>query len=277
LAFLLLAGCRIGGLDGRTMAHSSKMIGSVQRAIDILNLFDGQFPELGTTEIAKALGLHKSTTASLVYTLEANGYLNQNPNSRKYRLGFKLIERAAALLNQVEIRQIAYPCLQELHKQADETVNLGVLDGTDIVFVERLLSTKALGMRSDIGKRAPAHSSAMGKAILSCLPVADVQAMIEKYGLCAMTPKTITDPGKFLLELDRVREQGFALDDEEGELGGRCVAAPIFDHTGQPVAGVSVSVPVPRLALDQVPVWGVRVRETAKAISRNLGYLPRSF
>jgi IclR family KDG regulon transcriptional repressor len=259
------------------MAHASKMIGSVQRAIDILNLFDSQFPELGTTEIAKALGLHKSTTASLVYTLEANGYLNQNPNSRKYRLGFRLIERAAALLNQVEIRQIAHPCLLELHKQVDETVNLGVLDGMDIVFVERLLGTKTLGMRSDIGKRAPAHSSAMGKAILSCLPVADVQAMIEKHGLCALTPRTITDPGQFLLELDRVREQGFGLDDEEGELGGRCVAAPIFDHTGQPVAGVSVSVPTPRLPLDRVPSLGVLVREMAKSISRHLGYLPRTY
>ena len=259
------------------MTHASKLIGSVQRAIDILNLFNGRLPELGTTEIAKALGLHKSTTASLVYTLEANGYLNQNPNTRKYRLGFKLIERAAALLNQVEIRQVAYPCLQELHRQVDETVNLGVLDHGEVVYVERLLSTRALGMRSDIGKRTPAHCTALGKAMLSCLPVADVESLIAQHGLCAVTPRTITDPDQFLRELDGVREQGFALDDEENELGGRCIAAPVFDHAGQPVAGVSISVPVSRLPTETVPELGARVRETAKAISRNLGYLPRAY
>jgi DNA-binding IclR family transcriptional regulator len=258
------------------MSHTSK-IGSVQRAIDILNLFDQQNPELGTTEIARALGLHKSTAASLVSTLAANGFLTQNPETRKYRLGLKLVERAFAMLDQIEIRRIAYPALQQLRDQWNETVNLAILDGPDVVFIERMLGTKALGMRSEVGRRERAHSTALGKAILSCYPTSKVHEWINTYGLPPVTPKTITDPDQFLVELERVREQGYAVDDEENEIGGRCVGVPIFDHTGTVVAAVSISAPTARLPLEDVPRMGAMVRETAKTISRNLGYLPRAF
>lgn len=259
------------------MAHTSKKIGSLQRAIDILNLFGRSSPELGTTEIAKALGLHKSTTASLIYTLEANGFLAQNPDTRKYRLGLKLVERASAMLDQVEVRRVAHPCLEELRNQWNETVNLAILDGADIVYVERFLGSKALAMHSEVGMRSPAHSTALGKAILCCLPRAVQELYIEKYGLPAITSHTITDRAKFLAELDLSREQGYAIDDEENELGGRCIAVPIFDRTRAPVAAVSVSAPTARLPLSDVPKVAIQVRETAKAISRGLGYLPRAF
>ncbi|MCI0476088.1 MAG: IclR family transcriptional regulator, partial [Anaerolineales bacterium] len=249
------------------MTHTSRKIGAVQRAIDILNLFDAQAPELGTTEIARALGLHKSTAASLVSTLAANGFLNQNSNTRKYRLGLRLIERAFAMLDQFEIRQIAYPALQELRDQWNETVNLAILDGSDVVYIERMLGTKALGMRSEVGRRALAHSTALGKAILACLPIPQVQAFLDQYGMPEVTPKTITDPAKFLQELDQVREQGYAVDDEENEIGGRCIAVPIFDHTGNVIAAVSISAPTARLPMSDVPQAGAMVRETAKAIS----------
>lgn len=259
------------------MKHSSKKIGSVQRAIDILNLFRSQSPELGTTEIARALSLHKSTTASLVYTLEANGFLSQNPTTRKYHLGFKVVERAFAMLDQIEFRQVAYPHLQALRNEWNETVNLAVLDASEVVFVERMLGTKALGMRSEIGRRSPAHSTAVGKALLSCLPNTQVEELVKRCGLLAVTPKTITDSDRLLAELEQVREQGYAVDDEENEIGGRCVAVPIFDHTGQAIAAVSISAPTARLPLSDVPQAGAMVVKTAKAISRELGYLPRAF
>ena len=259
------------------MQHSSKKIGSLQRAIDILNLFDGQTPELGTTDIARGLGLHKSTVASLVYTLEANGLLTQNPDTRKYHLGLKIVERASVMLNQVEVRQVAHPRLVELRDQWNETVNLAILDGADIVYVERFLGSKALSMHSEVGWRARAHSTGLGKAILSCLPLIAVKMYLERYGLPAITPRTITDSSQFLAELEKAREQGYAIDDEENELGGRCIAVPIFDHTGQVVAAVSVSAPTARLLLEDAPRVALQVRETAKAISRGLGYQPRSF
>jgi DNA-binding IclR family transcriptional regulator len=259
------------------MTHTSKKIGSVERAFDILNLFGSQCPELSMTEIARALGLHKSTTASLIYTLEANGFLSQNPDTRKYRLGLKLVERAFAMLDQIEIRQVAYPFLRDLRDQWNETVNLAIMDGPDVVYVERLLGTKALGMRSEVGRRAPAHATALGKAILACLPAAGVQTFVAQYGLAALTPRTITQPAEFLAEIEKTREQGYAVDDEENEIGGRCVAVPVFDHTGQPVAAVSVSAPTARLPVSEFPQAGAMVRETARSISRGLGYIPRSF
>lgn len=259
------------------MKHSSKKIGSVQRAIDILNLFKSQSPELGTTEIARALSLHKSTTASLVYTLEANGFLAQNPTTRKYHLGFKIVERAFAMLDQVEVRQVAYPHLQALRNEWNESVNLAVLDGSEVVYVERMLGTKALGMRSEVGRREPAHSTALGKALLSCLANAQVVELVKRCDLPAMTAKTITDSNRLLTELEQVREQGYAVDDEENEIGGRCVAVPIFDHTGQAIAAVSISAPTARLPLSDVPQAGAMVLKTAKAISRELGYMPRAF
>jgi DNA-binding IclR family transcriptional regulator len=253
------------------------MIGSVQRALDILELFDAQTSELGTTEIAAATGLHKSTVAGLIYTLEAKGYLNQNPATRKYRLGLKLVERASIMLGHVEIRQVALPHIQALRDEFDETVNLAILDGADVVYVERLLSKRGLGMRSEVGKRMLAHSTALGKAILSCWPVDQVKNFIKQYGLPAVTPNTITDPERLLCELDRTREQGYAMDDEENEPGGRCVAAPIFDHMGQVVAAVSLSAPSPRMPSSQVSSVGLRVKEIAKAISCSLGYSPRLY
>ncbi|MGC8781159.1 MAG: IclR family transcriptional regulator [Anaerolineae bacterium] len=259
------------------MAQPSRLIGSVERALDILNLFDLRTAELGTTEIAEAVGLHKSTAASLIYTLAAKGYLAQNPRTRKYSLGLKLIERSAVVLHHLEVRRVAYPHLEALRDRCGETVNLAVLDGADIVYIERLLCTRALGMRSEIGKRALAHSTALGKAILAHWPTAEVGAFVQRFGLPRVTAKTITDPTEFLRQLEEARALGYAIDDEENEEGGRCVAAPLFDYTGKPIASISLSAPVSRLSLADAPRFAALVRETAHAISLHLGApLPRA-
>lgn len=259
------------------MAHASKQIGSVQRAIDILNLFNNQVEELGTTDIAHMLNLHKSTVASLVYTLEANGYLTQNLKSRKYRLGFKLAELVSAMLNHLQIRQVAYPFLQELNNEFNETINLGMLDGSSVVYIERLQSTRPLGMRSEVGRRTLAHSTALGKAMLACLSPTELTAFISCHGLPPLTENTLTDPHCLLEDLEKTRLQGYAVDNEENEIGGRCTASPIFDLTGRVVAAVSISLPTARLPLADFPLYGSRIRETARAISRTLGYQYSSF
>lgn len=248
-----------------------KLIGSVERALDILNLFDLRTAELGTTEIAEAVGLHKSTAAGLIHTLAAKGYLSQNPQTRKYSLGLKLVERSSVVLHHLEIRRVAYPHLEALRDRSGETVNLAVLDGADIVYIERLLCTRALGMRSEIGKRALAHSTALGKAIMAHWSEAEVRAFVRRFGLPRVTAKTITDEEVWLRQLAEARELGYAIDDEENEEGGRCVAAPIFDYTGRPIASISLSAPVSRLSLADAPQIAVLVKETAHAISIGLG------
>ncbi len=254
-----------------------RKIGAVQRAVDILNLFDSQSPELGTTEIAQSLGLHKSTVSSLVATLAANGYLDQNPSSRKYVLGLRLLERSAVLLGQMDIRRVARPFLDKLRDWRGESVNMGIRDGDDVVYIEQLPSTHSVGMREEIGKRAPLHSTALGKALIAWLPPADLQRIVKHCDLTPLTPRTITSTEEFLHELERTRERGYGLDDEEHSLGGRCVGAPIFDHMGQPVAALSVSTPVERIPMSQVPVVAEMVREVAKAISLRLGYVQRPY
>lgn len=176
------------------------------------------------------------------------------------------------MLSHVEIRQVALPHLQVLRDEFDESVNLAILDGAYVVYVERLVGTRALGVRTEVGKREPAHSTALGKAILSCLTKAEVKTFVKQHGLPQVTSHTITSSDRLCLELDKTRERGFAIDNEESELGERCVAAPIFDHVGRVAAAVSVSAPILRLPMSETPRFGVQVRKTAEAISRSLGY-----
>ena len=253
------------------MKKQGKIIGSVQRALDILDLYDQRHIELGITEIGRALDLAKSTAAGLISTLEVNGYLQQNPETRKYRLGYKLAERSGIYLAQFELRQIATPVLEELRDECNESVNLGIRDEDHIIYIERLHGMNMLGMRSEIGKREKIHSTALGKAILSSLPGKEVDAFINSHEFLPVTPHTITEPEAFKLDLERTQERGFAIDNQENELGGRCVAAPIFDFRGAPIAAVSVSVPIQRMPESEVPLFGMRVREAADEISRMLG------
>lgn len=252
--------------------EKQRLIASVQRAIDILNLFDQRHFELGNTEIARAMGLPKSTVSGLVQTLEANGLLEQNNSNRKYHLGFKLVEYGSTLLNQIDLRQVAQPFLEALLDWCNESVNLAVWDEGYVVYIERLFGTNLLGMRSEIGKREPVHSTALGKAILSGLSERERRDFLNKIKLFSKTPRTLTSMDALLEDIRLSQERGFALDDEENELGGRCVAAPIRDFQGKPVAAVSVSVPLQRMSQEQIPAFGGKVREVAEAISLRLGY-----
>jgi len=251
--------------------HDRKIINSVQKALDILELFNAQIPELGTTEIAKALDIPKSTASGLVHTLETKGYLEQNPGNRKFRLGLKLLHLGRVLLDHLDLRQVAQPHLEGLRDWCNEGVNLAILDEVEVVYIERLFGTSILGMRSEIGKRAPVYSTALGKAILSCWSDQKVESYLRHYPLHPVTPRTITNLSSFITELHHTREVGYALDDQENELGGRCVAAPILDYNGRPVAAISISAPVQRLPDDRVPVFGEKVKQSAQAISRQIG------
>ena len=230
-----------------------KVIASVQNALKILNLFEGNRSELGNTEIANLLDMNPGTAAGLIYTLKVNHYLDQNPTNRKYRLGLKIAERASVLLNQLDLRKIASPFLEELRDWCGESVNLGILDDQEVVYIERMFGHHALGIRSELGKRAPVHSTALGKAIAAFLPEQDLKTLLENYQFTIVTRKTITERTVFELELDKIRSCGYAVDEQENEVGGRCIGVPIYNHEGFPIAALSVSVPLQRLPVEQVP------------------------
>lgn len=250
---------------------SRKVINSVQRSVDILGLFEHHGRELGTTEIAELLGLHKSTAAGLIYTLERNGFLGQNPATRKYQLGFRLVELGSLVLRQLDIRQAARPHMEHLGRTVGETVNLGIRDGTDVVYIERVAGSHSLGMRRDIGSRTPLYASALGKVLLAWLPPAEREPILKRLTFSPRTPRTIVSQDAFERDLAETRERGFAIDDEENEIGGRCVAAPILDHRGQAVAALSVSSPVSRTPAESLPERGQQVSEAARNVSRQIG------
>lgn len=249
-----------------------RVIASLQRALDILALFGPQTPELGITDIAKALALHKSTAAGLVYTLQRNGYIAQNPENRRYHLGLQLVERAGVLLDQIEIRKIAMPQLEYLRDWSSESVNLAILEENQIIYIERLLTDKSLGFRNHIGKRAWPHSTALGKAILSHLPPQQALAVLRSYPLESMTANTITDIDMLLAQFKDFRAQGYAIEREENEIGGLCISAPIHNYMAQPVAAVSVSFPLSRLDEAMISTYGAKVKAVARLISEKLGY-----
>ncbi len=249
-----------------------RIISSLQRALDILSLFGSQSPELGITDIAKALNLHKSTAAGLVYTLQRNGYIAQNPENRRYHLGLQLIERAGVLLDQIEIRKIAMPELEHLRDWSSESVNLAILEENQVIYIERLLTDKSLGFRNHIGKRAWPHSTALGKAILSHLPPHEAREILESYPLESMTLNTITDIEVLMDQFKAFRDQGYAIEREENEIGGLCISAPIHNHSSNPVAAVSVSFPLSRLDETMIATYGTKILEVARGISVKLGH-----
>ena len=248
-----------------------KSIASVQRALDILNLFNNEHVELGNGEIARLLDLPTGTAAGLIFTLRINNYLDQNPANRKYRLGLKLAERAAVLLDQLDLRKVAAPFLEELRDWCGESVNLAVRDGNEVVYIERMFGGHSLGIRSELGRRGSLHSTSLGKAMFAFLPDTERQILVDRYNFYPNTPFTITDKELFKQELSLTYERGFAVDEQENELWGRCVGAPIFDRYGYPIAAISISVPIQRFPEEEIEKYGRKLIETSEAISQKMG------
>jgi IclR family KDG regulon transcriptional repressor len=250
----------------------SSTVQSVERAISILRSFSLEKPERGVTELSRELGLHKSTVSRLMITLERGGLLARNPETERYRLGVDLIGMAAQVASYMDVREVARPVLRQLAEACQETVNLSVLDLDQVVnldqFVPAERQVKNLGR---VGRRMHAHSTAAGKVLLACLSPKDLQRILAN-GLKPYTPYTITDAQQLRRALAQVRQQGYAVAQEELEKGLNVVAAPIYDHTGQAVASISVAGPAYRITPERFPELAVRVTATAGEISQRLGY-----
>jgi DNA-binding IclR family transcriptional regulator len=244
---------------------------SVERALSILQLFALGEAEIGLSEISARAGLHQSTVFRLLATLSAAGYTEQNPVTGRYRLGLSALSLGQAFLRHSDLRQIAEPSLAVLRDRSGETVHLATLDGTQVVYLEKLPGLHPIGlMSSRVGDRAPAHCTGLGKALLAHQPEAAVREAYRQ-GLTGYTPRTITRIGTLLTEMDKVRQSGFAVDDEEHEPGVVCVAASVSDSR-RVVAAISVSGPAERI---REKIRDSRLPEqvvaAANDISRHLG------
>ena len=246
----------------------SPTIQVLERAFALLDLLASQPEPLALKHISEKTGLHPSTAHRILNDLTIGRYVDR-PHAGSYRLGMRLLELGNLVKARLDVRDAAIPPMRELHKFTHQPVNLSMRQGDEIVYVERTYSERS-GMQvvRAIGGRAPLHLTSVGKLFLAHDDVPRVRAYASRTGLTGHTRNSITDIARLERELAGVRASGCARDDEELELGVRCMAAGIFDDQGKLVAGLSVSAPADRLEES----WVDRVTATAAQISAALGY-----
>lgn len=258
------------GSRSRKPRRGIEAVQAVERAAQILDALAHN--DAGVSEISKVTGLHKATAYRLLCTLRNLGFVELRPDSNRYRLGIRILELAGRVLARLNLRDVARPYLAKLRDQTKLTVHMGILDGVDIVYVDKLDSPSNLRMASFVGARNPAHTTGLGKAILAALPSEELDELLSKIRFVKKTKNAITSPDVLRRELASTRARGYSIDNVENEDGIRCVGAPVFNHTGSVVAAISVSGPIFSITLDNVDKLGELVAETAKQISKALGH-----
>jgi IclR family transcriptional regulator, KDG regulon repressor len=247
-------------------------LSSVANSIRLLTSFSGEEEELGITTLATRLRLAKSTVHRLAATLTGAGFLEQNSDTGKYRLGVALFELGALVRRRMDVANEARPKLRELLEKTGETVQLGIVDHYSVLYVYEMESPRAIRMAAAVGGRAPLHCTAVGKVLLAFQPAEYVKQVIDA-GLTAYTPKTIARREAVLEMLDEVRLREHAIDDEESESGLRAIAAPVRNHTGAVIAALGVAAPVQRMSKKVMQSCVPSVIDTANAVSARLGYV----
>ncbi len=245
---------------------------AVERALDILEAIGRRGGGMTNSEISRRLHIPKSSASYILRTLERRGYLRRDRFTGKYKLGLKVLNLSHRALMGLDIRDVAHPVLQQLAERTRLTANLAILDHGEVVYIEKAEAPSFIKMDTWVGRRLPVHATSVGKALVAFLPPDEVKDILKEWGLSRLTPKTITVRSRFLRELERVRAQGYAVDDEESSPGVRCVGAPIFDSFGKVEAAVSVSGTTSQIDSAHLPRIAALVMEAARKISRQLGY-----
>lgn len=247
------------------MTGSETSINAVDRALDIVMLFHQEKRELGISEISRLLGMHKSTVHRCLTTLERKGFVQQNTETNRYWLGIKFYILGNLFRDKMRIQDIAAPFARQLAEKLNETVHLAILEdsveeGPQAVVIYKVETGQRLSTTPRIGSGAPAHCCGVGKVLLAYGPPEVLQKMAQRP-LTRFTANTITEMPRLLLELERVRRNGFCVDMDELEVGLTCIAAPVFNHANEVVAAVSTSGPTARM----LPIKEEIVEEVKKS------------
>ena len=266
---------RKGVRKGERSEPRSGRLSSVTSALLVLKVFAEGEAELGISSLAKRLGLAKSTVHRLAVTLASEGFLEQNPENGRYRLGLALFSLGALVRQRMDVSNQARPLLGGLRDRTQEAVHLAILAQTDILYLYNLESAQAIGIRSYIGARKPAFCTSEGRAMLAFAEPWQVDEVIGA-GLVARTSKTDTEVKSLLATLEEVRSNGYAIDDEESEEGMRGIAAPIRDISGRVIAAVGLAGPIQRITKKELRGFVPQVVATADAVSLRLGYTQRA-
>jgi len=244
----------------------------IDRAAQILDCFGFDHQELSVSEIGFKTGLHRSTAHRILMALEYNDLIKQNPSTGKYHLGIKLFKLGHQAVSQLNLREICRPFLSRLMNDTKETIHLAVLDDDQVLYLDKVEGPHALRMPSRVGRYIPTYCTSLGKAMLSCLDDQEVKSILRRQTLKPHTENTVKNINQLLADLRSVRKRGYAVDNEEIEIGLRCVGAPLRDYTGGMVGAISVAAPSARLSEKNTPVIGRMVIAIAAGISEKLGF-----
>jgi IclR family acetate operon transcriptional repressor len=241
-------------------------IGSLSRGLELLTIL-ADANELPLAEIARRAGLSKSSTHRLLHTLIQAGFVTRAEPAGHYRLGLKLLRLASSYVGTSGLEQLVVPQLEALAQHTQETVHMALLDGQVAVYVAKIDSPNAIRMYSRVGRQVPYYCTGLGKAILAHLPEAQAADILTCTVFQAHTPHTLTTAAALQRDLELIRARGYALDEEEHELGIRCIAAPLFGRNRRVSGGISITGITFRVTPEQLLVWWPPLRECAQYVS----------
>ena len=244
---------------------------SIDRAVKILECFNEENKELRLSEISERLNLNKSTVHGIISTLKYNGFISQDDETQKYKLGIRFVEFGDLVINSMNIRNAALPVIDGVSDKIEETVHVAMLDGVDVVWIEKRECTKSIKTSTKIGARLPAYTTADGKMIICYQNKDRIKTYLPKR-IPQHTQNTITNKGEFIRKLEEIKKNGYAIDNEEYVEGLKCVAAPIFDHDGKVRFSLSITGPAFRMKEERIKEMIVVIKEAANEISRRIGY-----
>ncbi len=255
------------------MAQPSYTIEALRRGLQVLTLFSRETPTLSLSQIKDAANLNKTTAYRILYTLEQDGFLQRDPDTRRYQPGLKVLQLGFTAISSLELRQVARPYLQRLAQDVGRTASLSVLDGLEVVYIDRVRYREVIGVMIGPGSRIPAHCASLGKAMLAFLPPEELSRRLDACDFTPCTTSTIVVRAALEADLAQVRLDGYSVNDEEWVLGLRSTAAPILDENGMVVGAINVSVSTAEISRAELEKSiSPAVRDTARKISHALGY-----
>lgn len=261
------------GTQDRSASYSQ----SLERGLAILSAFRSGQPLLGVSDLARGVGLSRSTAHRYIATLASLGYLQQDPATRKYRLGPRVLDLGFSAINSMDLREVAAPHLQALSDETGHTVNMAVLDGPDIVYIERCRTARQgqreIDLNLHVGSRLPAYCTSLGKVLLANLADDKLRDTLKQVHFMQRGPNTLTAREELLRELERVRASDLAVNNEELAYGLRSIAAPVRSKSGEVVAAINLAAHRSMVSFDAlVARLGPPLRRTADEISARIGW-----
>jgi DNA-binding IclR family transcriptional regulator len=260
------------------MTHSGVLPASespsvaVERALAMLEAVAQESEGLSNAEISRKLQMPKSSASYILRTLEKQGYLNRNPETGKYRVGLKVLSLSRGALSGIDVREVALPIMRHLMEKTNLTCHLAILDGTDAVYIEKVEPQGFIRMDTWVGRRMRVHATSVGKALVAYIPEERLEQILAERGMEKRTPKTITTLPRLLKDLQKIREQGYAVDDEENNIGARCVGAPVFNQDGAIEASIGLSGTINQVNPQTMPRILEAMKDAARHISMGMGY-----